>query len=391
MTRIQPKPVQTPTTMPVGRYRAFEPVVVPDRTWPAKRITKAPRWLSTDLRDGNQALIDPMTPNRKMRMFELLVALGYKEIEIGFPSASQTDFDFVRQLITGGHVPEDVTISVLTQAREDLIARTAESLIGAHRATIHMYNATAELFRRVVFGIDETECVNLATRGTELVMKYADKYLGEVEFGYQYSPEIFTQTPTDFAVEVCNAVAEIWQPDQNREIIFNLPATVERSTPNTYADQIEYFCRNIDNREFVVVSLHPHNDRGTAVAAAELGQMAGADRVEGCLFGHGERTGNVDLVTSTPRVSTRSWTSTTSITCAAPSSTAPACPCTPASRTRGTWCTPPSPDPTRTPSRRAWSPWRNRPQVQGSPSPRSNGRHPTCPSTRTTSAGTTRQ
>lgn len=297
MTRIQPKPVQTPTTMPVGRYRAFEPVVVPDRTWPAKRITKAPRWLSTDLRDGNQALVDPMTPNRKMRMFELLVELGYKEIEVGFPSASQTDFDFVRQLITDGHVPEDVTISVLTQAREDLIARTAESLIGAHRATIHMYNATAELFRRVVFGIDETECVSLAARGTEMVMKYAEKHLGEVEFGYQYSPEIFTQTPTDFAVEVCNAVAEVWQPDHNREIIFNLPATVERSTPNTYADQIEYFCRNVKNREFVAVSLHPHNDRGTAVAAAELGQMAGADRVEGCLFGHGERTGNVDLVT----------------------------------------------------------------------------------------------
>ena len=276
MTRIQPKPVQTPTTMPVGRYRAFEPVVVPDRTWPAKRITKAPRWLSTDLRDGNQALVDPMTPNRKMRMFELLVELGYKEIEVGFPSASQTDFDFVRQLITGGHVPEDVTISVLTQAREDLIARTAKSLIGAHRATIHMYNATAELFRRVVFGIDETECVSLAARGTEMVMKYAEKHLGEVEFGYQYSPEIFTQTPTDFAVEVCNAVAEVWQPDHNREIIFNLPATVERSTPNTYADQIEYFCRNVKNREFVAVSLHPHNDRGTA-EIGRAGRRTGTD------------------------------------------------------------------------------------------------------------------
>ena len=297
MTRIQPTPIQNPTTMPVHRYRAFEPVVVPDRTWPNQRITKAPRWLSTDLRDGNQALIDPMTPSRKMRMFDLLVSLGYKEIEVGFPSASQTDFDFVRQLIEGGHVPEDVTISVLTQAREDLISRTAESLIGAHRATIHMYNATAELFRRVVFNIDQAQCIAMATRGTEMVMRCAEQRLADVEFGYQYSPEIFTQTPTDFAVEVCNAVAEVWQPTKDREIIFNLPATVERSTPNTYADQIEYFCRHVRNRDHVAVSLHPHNDRGTAVAAAELGQMAGADRVEGCLFGHGERTGNVDLVT----------------------------------------------------------------------------------------------
>ncbi|WP_353080666.1 2-isopropylmalate synthase [Tessaracoccus lapidicaptus] len=296
-TRPQPVPVQQPTPMPVHRYTPFVPVDVPDRTWPARRIEKAPRWLSTDLRDGNQALIDPMTPSRKMRMFELLVDIGYKEIEVGFPSASQTDFDFVRQLIEGDKVPDDVTISVLTQAREDLISRTAESLIGANRATIHMYNATAELFRKVVFRISEDECVQLATRGTELVMKYADMHLRDVEFGYQYSPEIFTQTPTDFAVEVCNAVADVWQPGAGREIIFNLPATVERSTPNTYADQIEYFIRNVRNREHVAVSLHPHNDRGTAVAAAELGQMAGADRVEGCLFGHGERTGNVDLVT----------------------------------------------------------------------------------------------
>ncbi|MCG6566604.1 2-isopropylmalate synthase [Tessaracoccus sp. ZS01] len=295
--RKQPKPVQQPTGMPVHRYTPFVPVDVPDRTWPSKRIDKAPRWLSTDLRDGNQALIDPMTPSRKMRMFELLVEIGYKEIEIGFPSASQTDFDFVRQLIEEDRVPEDVTISVLTQAREDLISRTAESLVGANRATIHMYNATAELFRNVVFRMSEEECVEMARRGTGMVMKYADKYLRDVQFGYQYSPEIFTQTPTDFAVEVCNNVADVWQPGEGREIIFNLPATVERSTPNTYADQIEYFIRNVKNREHVAVSLHPHNDRGTAVAAAELGQMAGADRVEGCLFGHGERTGNVDLVT----------------------------------------------------------------------------------------------
>ena len=297
MTRIQPKPMQQPTPMPVHRYTPFVPVDVPDRTWPTKKIEKAPRWLSTDLRDGNQALIDPMTPTRKLRMFQLLTEIGYKEIEIGFPSASQTDFDFVRKLIEDDLIPDDVTVSVLTQAREDLIERTAQSLVGARRATIHMYNATAELFRRVVFRMSEQECKDLAVFGTELVMKYADKYLSDVEFGYQYSPEIFTQTPTDFAVEVCNAVGDVWQPNAEREIIFNLPATVERSTPNTYADQIEYFCRNVNNREHVVVSLHPHNDRGTAVAATELGQMAGADRVEGCLFGHGERTGNVDLVT----------------------------------------------------------------------------------------------
>ncbi|MCC2592698.1 2-isopropylmalate synthase [Tessaracoccus sp. OS52] len=296
-TRIQSKPVQQPTPMPVGRYKPFQPVTVPDRTWPDQKITKAPRWLSTDLRDGNQALIDPMTPARKLRMFEMLVDLGFKEIEVGFPSASLTDFDFIRQLIDGDRVPDDVTITVLTQAREDLISRTAESLVGAKRANIHMYNATAELFRRVVFRMSEAECVDMAVRGTEHVMRYADQLLRDVEFGYQYSPEIFTQTPTDFAIEVCNAVADVWQPSADREIIFNLPATVERSTPNTYADQIEYFCRHVRNRENVSVSLHPHNDRGTAVAAAELGQMAGADRVEGCLFGHGERTGNVDLVT----------------------------------------------------------------------------------------------
>lgn len=297
MTRIQSKPIQQPTPMPVHRYTPFVPVDVPDRTWPTKRIDKAPRWLSTDLRDGNQALIDPMTPNRKLLMFQLLTDIGYKEIEVGFPSASQTDFDFVRNLIEHDLIPDDVTITVLTQARQDLIDRTAESLVGAKRANIHMYNATAELFRRVVFRMSEDECVQLARTGTQMVIDAAEKHLGDVEFGYQYSPEIFTQTPADFAVEVCNNVAEVWQPSAEREIIFNLPATVERSTPNTYADQIEYFSRHVKDREFVSVSLHPHNDRGTAVAAAELGQMAGADRVEGCLFGHGERTGNVDLVT----------------------------------------------------------------------------------------------
>ena len=296
-TRVQSVPVQQPSPMPYGRYRAYTPVELPDRTWPTKRITHAPRWLSTDLRDGNQALIDPMTPARKHKMFELLVRMGYKEIEIGFPSASQNDFDFVRQLIEGDRIPDDVTVSVLTQAREDLIERTAESLVGAKTATIHMYNATAPLFRRVVFHVDKPECMALATRGTELVMKYAEQYLGDAEFGYQYSPEIFTGTEPEFAVEVCNAVMDVWQPDDGREIILNLPATVEMSTPNTYADLIEWFSRHVHNRQHVAISLHPHNDRGTAVAATELAIMAGADRVEGCLFGHGERTGNVDLVT----------------------------------------------------------------------------------------------
>ncbi len=288
---------QKPSGMPVGRYRAFEPVTVPDRTWPDQKITHAPRWLSTDLRDGNQALIDPMTPARKLTVFELLVKMGYKEIEIGFPAASQNDFDFVRQLVEGDKIPDDVRVSVLTQAREDLIERTVSSLAGAPNATVHLYSATAPLFQRVVFGVSEAECIAIATRGTEWVVKYAEQLLGGTHFGYQYSPEIFTQTPTDFALEVCERVSDVWQPEAGREIILNLPATVEMSTPNTYADQIEYFGRHLTRREHTAISLHPHNDRGTAVAATELALMAGADRVEGCLFGHGERTGNVDLVT----------------------------------------------------------------------------------------------
>ncbi|WP_110182499.1 2-isopropylmalate synthase [Nocardioides solisilvae] len=292
---------QRPTPMPFQRYTPFVPVDVPDRTWPARKITRAPRWLSTDLRDGNQALIDPMTPTRKLAMFELLVRMGYKEIEVGFPSASQTDFDFVRQLVEEDRIPDDVQVSVLTQARDDLIERTVQSLVGADRATVHLYNATAPLFQRVVFGVTPDECRTIATRGTEMVVKYAEELLGDMvgsgRFGYQYSPEIFTQSDTDFALDVCEAVSDVWQPEAGREIVLNLPATVEMSTPNTYADQIEYFSRGLTRREHSAVSLHPHNDRGTAVAAAELGLMAGADRVEGCLFGHGERTGNVDLVT----------------------------------------------------------------------------------------------
>src|ERR687890_2116512 len=221
--------------------RASPPIDLPDRTWPSQQITAAPRWLSTDLRDGNQALIDPMTPARKHKMFDLLVRLGYKEIEIGFPSASQTDFDFVRQLIEQDRIPDDVTVSVLTQAREDLIERTAESLVGLDRATVHLYNATAPLFRRVVFGVDKDECRSIAVRGTEIVMKYAEELLGDCEFGYQYSPEIFTNTELDFSLDVCEAVSDVWQPGPDREIILNLPATVESATPNVYADQIEWF------------------------------------------------------------------------------------------------------------------------------------------------------
>ncbi|MFP8960156.1 2-isopropylmalate synthase [Streptomyces nanhaiensis] len=289
---------QKPSGMPIHRYRGYEAVELPDRTWPGKRITKAPRWLSTDLRDGNQALIDPMSPARKREMFDLLVRMGYKEIEVGFPSSGQTDFDFVRSIIEEGAVPEDVTISVLTQAREDLIERTVQSLAGAHRATVHLYNATAPVFRRVVFRGSRDDIRQIAVDGTRLVVEYAEKILGdETVFGYQYSPEIFTDTELDFALEVCESVMDVWQPEEGREIILNLPATVERSTPSTHADRFEWMSRNLSRREFVCLSTHPHNDRGTAVAAAELAVMAGADRVEGCLFGQGERTGNVDLVT----------------------------------------------------------------------------------------------
>ncbi len=288
---------QKPSPMPFHRYAAFPPVALPDRTWPEARMTKAPRWLSTDLRDGNQALIDPMSPQRKRRMFDLLVKMGYKEIEVGFPSASQTDFDFVREIIEQGLVPEDVTISVLTQAREELIERTVQSLVGAPRATVHMYNATAPLFRRVVFGVDRDECRAIAVRGTEAVMKYADQLLSGTEFGYEYSPEIFMDTELDYTLDVCEGVMDAWQPGPDREIILNLPCTVERSTPNVYADQIEWVSRNLSRREHVCMSVHTHNDRGTAVADAELAVLAGADRVEGCLFGNGERTGNVCLVT----------------------------------------------------------------------------------------------
>ncbi len=289
---------QQSSGMPIHKYGQYEQVDIPDRTWPDARVTKAPRWLSTDLRDGNQSLIDPMTPARKREMFDLLVRMGYKEIEVGFPSSGETDFAFVRSIIEEGAIPDDVTISVLTQAREDLIERTVESLVGAKRATVHLYNATAPTFRRVVFRGSKEQIKQIAVDGTRLVMEYAEKLLGpETTFGYQYSPEIFTDTELDFALEVCEAVCDVWQPSEGREIILNLPATVERSTPSTHADRFEWMARNLTRREHICISVHPHNDRGTAVAAAELALMAGADRIEGCLFGQGERTGNVDLIT----------------------------------------------------------------------------------------------
>jgi len=296
----RPAPRQQPSGMPCHRYRPFPPVDLPDRQWPARTITAAPRWLSTDLRDGNQALIDPMNASRKRAMFELLVRMGYKEIEVGFPAASQTEFDFIRSLIESGAVPDDVCISVLTQAREELIERTAASLAGACRATVHMYNAAAPIFRGVVFGWagdGRAECRAVAVEGTRAVMKFAETYLSGTEFGYEYSPEIFMDTELDFSLEICEAVMEVWQPGPGREIVLNLPCTVERSTPNVYADQIEWMSRNLSRREHIALSVHTHNDRGTAVADAELAVLAGADRIEGCLFGNGERSGNVDLIT----------------------------------------------------------------------------------------------
>ena len=281
---------------PATKYRPFTPVNLPDRTWPSRTITKAPIWMSTDLRDGNQALFEPMDAARKMRMFKTLVAIGFKEIEVAFPSASETDFNFVRELIEGGHIPDDVTIEVLTQARDDLIERTFDSLRGAKRAIVHLYNATAPEFRKIVFGLDRDGVKTLAVNAARTIKRFADAAT-DTHFTLQYSPETFTATELDFAKEVCDAVFDVWQPTPEHKAIVNLPATVEVGTPNFYADQIEWMHRNLARRDALIVSVHPHNDRGTAVAAAELAVMAGADRIEGCLFGNGERTGNVDLVT----------------------------------------------------------------------------------------------
>ena len=282
--------------MPVHRYSPFIPVELEDRTWPSKKMTKAPQWCSVDLRDGNQALIDPMDTPRKLAMFKLLVAMGYKEIEVGFPSASQTDFDFVRKIIDEGLIPDDVIVQVLTQAREPLIRRTYESIKGSKQAIVHLYNSTSTLQRRVVFGLDKDGIKKIATDAAALCLELMST-VPETKVSFEYSPESYTGTELEFAVEVCNAVNDVWKPTPQWKTIMNLPATVEMATPNVYADSIEWMCRNLTNRESVIVSLHPHNDRGTGVAAAELGYLAGADRIEGTLFGNGERTGNVCLVT----------------------------------------------------------------------------------------------
>lgn len=281
---------------PATKYRPYAHVDLPDRQWPNKRITQAPRWCAVDLRDGNQSLIDPMDGERKRRFFDLLLKTGFKEIEVGFPSASQTDYDFVRSLIEGDLIPEDVAIQVLTQSREELIRPTIASLAGAHRAIVHLYNATSEVFRRLVFNQDRAGTIALAVSGTKLIKQLTEEH-PETIWTYQYSPETFSFTEPEFALEVCEAVMDVWQPTPERPMILNLPATVEVATPNVHADQIEWFCRNMTRRSSAIISLHPHNDRGTGIAAAELGLMAGADRVEGCLFGNGERTGNVDIVT----------------------------------------------------------------------------------------------
>ncbi|MFK4789613.1 2-isopropylmalate synthase [Microbacterium sp. ZW T5_56] len=293
------KNTQQPSSMPIHKYRPYSEIInvdLPDRTWPSRQITEAPRWCAVDLRDGNQALIDPMSPERKKVMFLLLVEMGYKEIEVGFPSASQTDFDFVRELIDENLIPDDVVIQVLTQARDHLISRTFEAIAGAKQAIVHLYNSTSILQRDVVFRKNKQGIIDIALEGARLCREY-EKRIPETEVFYEYSPESYTGTELEFAVDICNQVIEIFEPTPERKVIINLPATVEMATPNVYADSIEWMSRHLNHRENVIISLHPHNDRGTAVAAAELGYMAGADRIEGCLFGNGERTGNVDLVT----------------------------------------------------------------------------------------------
>ncbi len=293
------KNTQRPSGMPVHKYQPFHEQIqvnLPDRTWPGNLITEAPRWCAVDLRDGNQALIDPMSPERKLKMFKLLVDMGYKEIEVGFPSASQTDFDFVRLLIEEGHIPADVTIQVLTQARDALIERTYESLKGAKQAIVHFYNSTSVLQRRVVFNQDKQGIMDIALAGARKC-RSLESTIPDTDVYYEYSPESYTGTELEYAVEVCNAVIEVIDPQPDHKMVINLPATVEMATPNVYADSIEWMSRNINRRDSILISLHPHNDRGTAVAAAELGYLAGADRIEGCLFGNGERTGNVDLIT----------------------------------------------------------------------------------------------
>ncbi|MEX1237291.1 MAG: 2-isopropylmalate synthase, partial [Pseudomonadales bacterium] len=284
--------------MPFQKYKPFRPISLPDRTWPDHAITTAPRWCSVDLRDGNQALIEPMTPNEKLKMWDLLLEIGFKEIEVGFPAASQTDFDFVRLIIDEGRIPDDVTIQVLCQAREELITRTCEAVAGARSVIFHLYNSTSTLQRKVVFNMSREEVIKLATDATRLVRTYTQSLRDQgTKVILEYSPESYTATEMDFAVEICDAVMNVWEPTADEKMILNLPSTVEMGTPNIYADQLEWFIRHLPQRDKAVISLHTHNDRGTGVAASEMGLMAGADRIEGTLFGNGERTGNCDVIT----------------------------------------------------------------------------------------------
>ncbi len=349
---------------PREKYRPFPPVALPDRQWPNKSITAPPVWCSVDLRDGNQALIEPMGHDRKMRMFESLVAMGFKEIEIGFPSASQTDFDFCRFLIDNRKIPDDVTIQVLVQCREELITRTFEGIRGAKSAIVHFYNSTSELQRRVVFRQDREGIKQIAVAGAKLIKRLAQESGMEDAIRFEYSPESFTGTELDFAVEICEAVMDEIRPTPQKRLILNLPATVEMSTPNIHADQIEWFCRNVKNRDSVIISLHPHNDRGCAVAATELGLLAGADRVEGTLFGNGERTGNVDVVTLAMNMYSQGVdpgsTARTSTTSSAWRNTATRSLCIRATLMRANSSSRPSRARTRMRSTRASRPWRPR-------------------------------
>lgn len=289
---------ETAKKMPFHKYKPFEPVRLTDRTWPDQVITQAPRWCSVDLRDGNQALIEPMTPNEKQKMYDLLLDIGFREIEVGFPAASQTDFDFVRKIIEEDRIPEGVTIQVLCQARKELIERTCEAVAGAKNVIFHLYNSTSTLQRKVVFNMSREEVIKLATDATALVKEHTRELVAAgTNLSLEYSPESYTATEMDFAVEICAAVMEVWEPSADNRIILNLPSTVEMATPNIYADQIEYFIRNLPNRDCAIISLHTHNDRGTGIAASEMGLMAGAERIEGTLFGNGERTGNLDIIT----------------------------------------------------------------------------------------------
>lgn len=367
---------------PAEKYRPFEPVRINGRRWPSRAIERAPIWMSTDLRDGNQSLIEPMTIEQKLEYFEMLVAIGFKEIEVGFPSASQTDFDFVRKLIVERRIPDDVTIEVLVQSREDLIARTFDALEGAPRAIVHLYNAICPSFRRIVFGMSKDDVKALAVDGTRIIKAHAQARPA-THWTFQYSPETFSMTELPFAREVCDAVAQTWRPTRDHKMIVNLPATVEAATPNVFADQIEWMDRNLGYRDSIVLSVHPHNDRGTAVAAAELALLAGAERIEGCLFGNGERTGNVDLVTLALNLYTqgsiRASISPISTRCAASSSAATGFPCIRAIRTRATSCSPRSPARIRTRSARA----------SRSSGPMRSGKCRTCRSIPPTSAAAT--